>query len=237
MDNVLFTVCARGGSKGVPNKNIRPLVGKPLIHYTLEAAIQSKISSSIVVTSDSDEILKVASSINGVMTLKRPAELATDTISKLPAIRHAVTEVEKVKGNPFDYIIDLDPTSPLRQVEDIVKSFEYFKNSKFENLITACPARRSPYFNLVELSVDGRVELSKTPSKPITCRQDSPPCFDMNASIYIWKRNVLFSIERVIDKNTGLFVMDPDRSVDIDHPIDFEIVELLMKKREQQGGR
>jgi len=228
---VLCTICARGGSKGVKNKNIRILAGKPLIAHTIEQAKESGVCDAIVVSTDSDKIMEVAKKYGGDVFFKRPAELSTDTAPKLPVIRHALIESEKHYGTKFDVIIDLDATSPLRNTEDIIKALELFFSGDYDNLITATPARRSPYFNLVELTEDGRVVLSKPPQKPIVRRQDSPPCFDMNASIYIWKRGVLLEKNTVFLEKTALYVMPPERSIDIDSELDFEIVDFLMRKK------
>ena len=163
--------------------------------------------------------------------MERPAELATDTAAKLPVIRHCVEEAERISGKRFGIVVDLDATSPLRLVTDIQGAVDMLEREKASNVITAAPARRSPYFNLVELGEDGIVRLSKPSENPIVRRQDSPKCFDMNASIYVWQRAALFDYPTVFNADTRLFVMPEDRSTDIDNELDFEIVEFLMKKR------
>lgn len=227
----ICTICARGGSKGVKNKNIRDLAGKPLIAYTLEQARASGLFDLIAVSSDSLEILGMARGHGADLLVERPAELATDTAAKLPVIRHCVEEVERISGKRFDVVVDLDATSPLRLVADIQGAVDMLERENVANVITAAPARRSPYFNLVELGEDGVVRLSKPLKKPIVRRQDSPKCFDMNASIYAWQRAALFDYPTVFNADTRLFVMPEERSADIDNELDFEIVELLMKKR------
>jgi CMP-N,N'-diacetyllegionaminic acid synthase len=229
--NRICTICARGGSKGVKNKNIRELAGKPLLYYTIDQARASKLFDLIAVSSDSAEILKVAHS-NGVdLLIERPTELASDNAAKLPAIRHCVEEAEILIGKQFGVIVDLDATSPLRLVEDIQGAVDLLECSNVSNVITAAPARRSPYFNMVELDNNGVVRLSKPMEKTIVRRQDSPQCFDMNASIYVWKRFALFDYPTVFNADTKLFVMPEERSIDIDTELDFEIVELMMRKR------
>lgn len=227
----ICTICARGGSKGVKNKNIRDLAGKPLIAYTLEQAQASHLFDLIAVSSDSPDILEVARRYGADLLVERPAQLATDTAAKLPVIRHCVEQAEQVSVKRFDVVVDLDATSPLRLLEDIQDAVGLLESEKVSNVITAAPARRSPYFNLVELGEDGVVRLSKPMGKPITRRQDSPRCFDMNASIYVWQRAALFDYPTVFNADTRLLVMPEDRSTDIDNELDFEIVELLMKKR------
>ena len=227
----ICTICARGGSKGVKDKNIRDLAGRPLIAYTLEQARTSGLFDLIAVSSDSPAILDMARNHGVDLLVERPTELATDTAAKLPVIRHCVEEAERISGKRFDVVVDLDATSPLRLVADIQGAVDMLEREKISNVITAAPARRSPYFNLVELGEDGVVRLSKLPAKPLVRRQDSPKCFDMNASIYVWQRTVLFDYPTVFNADTRLFIMPEDRSTDIDNELDFKIVEFLMKKR------
>ena len=130
----------------------------------------------------------------------------------------------------YDIIIDLDVTSPLRLVEDIKESFEYFINGNFDNLITGSTSRRNPYFNMVEI-VNNKALLSKKIDPLPISRQEAPAVFDMNASIYIWKRNTLFNEEKIITNNTGFYKMPEDRSYDIDTILDFTIVEKIMKNK------
>ena len=163
--------------------------------------------------------------------MDRPAALATDTAAKIPVVRHCVEEAERIIGRQFDVVVDLDATSPLRSIEDIVNAVALLESRKFSNVITAAPSRRSPYFNLVELNDDGVARLSKPLVEPIVRRQDSPPCYDMNASIYVWQHEALFSCPTVFNADTRLFVMPEERSIDIDSQLDFDIVEFLMEKR------
>ena len=228
--SLICTICARKGSKGVKNKNLKIINGKPLICHTIEQAQAAGFGSQIVVSSDSDEILEIAKSYNVTYTVKRPDELSHDTADKLEAIKHAVLQVEAKNNFYISTILDLDPTSPLRLPSDIYSAFELFTNSDADNLISATPARHSPYFNLVEAGANGYAALSKTPSARILRRQDSPKCYDMNASIYIWKRRFLFTNTQVIGNKTALFIMPAERSIDIDSELDFEFVSLLLSK-------
>lgn len=229
----ICTICARGGSKGVKNKNVRQIAGLPLIAHTLLQAKESKLFDMIIISSDSEEILEVASKFGANILVHRPPELATDFISKLPAIRHAVVEAEKINGKQFDVIVDMDVTSPLRIIDDIKGAVNLMESRNVSNVITGAPARRSPYFNLVEQQDNGVIGLSKPPASPLFRRQDSPKCYDMNASIYVWKRNALFENPTVFNSDTMLFEMPEERSTDIDNEFDFEIVEILMNKRIQ----
>ena len=227
----LCTICARGGSKGVKGKNIRVLLGKPLIAHSIEQARASGLFDLIAVSSDSDEILDVARQWSCDYLIKRPVELATDQAAKLPVIRHCVAEVERLAGLTFDTLVDLDATSPLRTPDDIVNAVKLLEESGAGNVITAMPARRSPYFNLVELDANDIVHLSKPLQTAVVRRQDAPKCYDMNASIYIWRRPVLFEAATLFNPDTRLYVMPEERSIDIDSELDFQFVEYLMGKQ------
>ena len=226
---ILCTICARAGSKGVANKNLRLINNKPLIVYSIEQAIATKLFDQIVVSSDSKEIRDVALANGATFCVDRPAELATDTAPKLPAIKHCVENAEKKFGQ-FEVIIDLDATAPLRESSDIIGALELLQSAQADNVITGTPAHRSPYFNLVETDANGIVSLSKSPANVVARRQDSPQCFDMNASIYVWRRQALFANENLFTGNTRLFVMPRERSLDIDSQADFEMVEWMMTK-------
>lgn len=233
-NNILGTICCRAGSKGVKNKNIRPLLGKPLIAYTIEQAQESQIFNHIVLSTDSEEIAKVGKQYGAEVFFLREERLATDKSGKLPVIQDTLTRSEKHFDTIFDTIFDLDATSPLRDVQDIINAYKLFIQEQSEILITASPSRKNPYFNLIELyeKEDGKyIELSKQPEKPILCRQDAPKCYDMNASIYIWKRKSLLSSQRLFGKTTSLYIMPEERSIDIDTEIDFQFVEFLLEKR------
>ena len=229
--NNICTICARGGSKGVPNKNIKLLNGIPLITYTIQQAIQSKLFSKVVVSTDSQKIANVALAAGAECWFLRPKYLSLDKASKLDAIRHAVSKAESKFNTSYDFVFDLDATSPLRKVSDIKKAFKCFVKSKASNLITATPARKNPYFNMIEYS-GTEIKLVKSikgSSSPPQSRQVAPQVYDMNASIYIWKRDSLFNDPSLINKYTVLHEMPEDRSIDIDTILDWHLVELLMK--------
>ena len=229
----ICSICARGGSKGVINKNIRILMGKPLIAHTILQAKEANCFDCIVVSSDSQDILNISKEFGVDYVVQRPDEMASDQTAKLPAIQHCIRTIEEITHCEYDTIVDLDATSPLRIIDAIHKSIEMLENSlDTNNLITGTPSRRSPYFNLVELNEKGFVRRSKNLDNPIIRRQDSPKCFDMNASIYLWKRKAFYQVKTVITDETRLFVMPEERSIDIDSELDFEIVKLLMKNKE-----
>ena len=226
---ILCTICARAGSKGVANKNLRLINGLPLIAYSLQQAVETELFSQIAVSSDSSEIRTTAMAHGATFVVDRPTQMASDTAPKLPAIRHCVETTEKEFGQ-FDIIIDLDATAPLRIAADIIGSLELLTATNADNVITGTPAHRSPYFNLVEQDENGIVQLSKPLKDAVTRRQDSPKCFDMNASIYVWRRDALLNNSSLFVSSTRLFEMPRERSLDIDSEADFEMVEWMMSK-------
>lgn len=227
----ICTICARGGSKGVKNKNIKHINGKPLIYYSIRQALDTGLFDVVAVSSDSDDILKCAKDAGAQLLIKRPDELATDQSAKLPVIKHAFLEAEKFLGKKAEISVDLDCTSPLRIKDDIIGAIDLLVSTGATNVITGSPARRSPYFNLVELSSNGTAALSKKLESQITRRQDAPKCFDMNASIYVWNRECLLSSDSIFCSNTRLYEMPDERSLDIDSELDFKLVEFLMNSR------
>lgn len=229
---VLCTICVRGGSQGVKNKNIISLCKKPLIVHTILQAKKSKLFDMIVVSSDSKKILCVAKKWGVHYLIDRPGELATATAAKIPVIQHATLQAERFFQKKFDIIVDLDVSSPLRTASDLRNSFKLFlKHKNAKNLITGCPSRKSPYFNMIEMNHQGFAKLCKIPKKRIERRQDAPSSYDMNASIYMWKRAALFKDLPVVSHQTLLYVMPEERSIDIDTHLDLALVRLLAKNR------
>jgi len=229
---VLCTICARGGSKGIKNKNIKLINGKPLIAYTIEQAKESELFEHIVISTDSDKIAEISQEYGAEVFFRRSAKMASDSVGKLDVIRDAFVQSENYYNKKFDYLIDLDATAPLRVIEDIQNSFKQFLKNDNDNLITAMPSRRSPYFNLVEVDSSGKVNLSKKLNNPIVRRQDVPKSYDMNASIYIWKRDVILSEDSIFLEKTGLYIMPEERSIDIDTELDYKFVEFIMKEND-----
>ncbi len=237
MNSILCTICMRGNSRGVKNKNIRLINGKPLMYYTIKQAIKSKIFDTIIVSTDSKKILKRAKSFGAQGWFIRPKKLSSDSSSKVAAIKHALVESEKYYNKKFKFIVDLDVTSPLRKVKDIINAYKVFIRKNTDILITGTTSKKNPYFNMVEIK-NKKVKKVINTKKKIFRRQDAPKTYDMNASIYIWKRKVLINSKSVVEtfqKNTKiktvLYKMPENRSVDIDSEFDFKLVKFLLKKR------
>jgi len=227
----LCTICARAGSQGVKNKNVREIARKPLIAHTILQAQASTLFSVITVSSDSQAILDVARQFGVDSLILRPPEMATAFVSKLPAIQHAVKVTEENTKQRFSTIVDLDVTSPLRFVDDICEAVKLLEQTGASNLFSVTPARCSPYFNLVEIDENGVPHLSKSLKQAVVRRQDSPKCYDMNASIYVWQRENLLNQDDLFTDKTKIYIMPEERSIDIDTALDFELVNYLLNKR------
>lgn len=221
------TICARGGSKGVPGKNIRPLFGRPLISYTIQQALEHKEIDRVFVSTDSPQIADVARDYGAEVPFLRPHELATDSAPKIPVIQHLVDWIDDNIATT-SRIIDLDPTSPLRDSVDITSCLSLLGEDT-DVVITGYASDKNPYFNMVELSDNGFAYLSKELEHSVVTRQSAPRVYAMNASIYCWHRASLKN--GIWNGNAKLHVMPRERSIDVDHEIDFQIVEFLMKNK------
>ena len=226
---VLATICVRGGSKGLPGKNIRPLLGKPLLAYTIECARACPVVEHIVVSTDSDEIAAVAEKWGVPVPFRRPDKLASDTSAKIGAIRHAVKYVEKHSGYHPDIVVDLDAGVPLRAPEDITACVDVLvKNPHLDAAVTVYEAERNPYFNMVEFRGE-LIHLVKRAPNPVVRRQDAPLVYSVSASVFAWRRGSM-SVTHLYKGRWGGCVVPRERAIDIDHEIDFQFVEFLLKR-------
>lgn len=229
---VLCTICARGGSRGLKNKNIKNFSGKPLLFYTIQQAKKAKIFDKIVFSSNSTKILKVAKKYGVDLLIKRPNIFATNSAPKIQAIKHSLIFSCKYFNTDFDYIVDLDITAPLRSISDIKKSINLIKKIKYPcNLVTLTPSKKNPYFNMVEIDKNNKVKKIKSLNKLITSRQKAPKVYDINAGIYIWNRKGLMKNLNIINNKTLYHITPNERSIDIDSLLDFKIVKSLLSKK------
>ncbi len=226
----LCCICARAGSKGIKDKNIRPLAGKPLIAHTILQARKSGLFDKIAVSSDGRHILECADEWGADIMVKRPDALADDFAPKIPAIAHCTVEAEERTGMVFDVIVDLAVTSPLRSTDDILGAVELLEMSGAPNVLSATSADDSPYFNIVERDDGGRLSLSKKLPTPVLRRQDAPECYALNGAVYVWTRKSLLSgTNDVVREDSELYIMPPERSFDLDSEFDLKLVKLLME--------
>jgi CMP-N,N'-diacetyllegionaminic acid synthase len=229
---ILGTICCRGGSKGVPGKNIRDLKGKPLIAYTIEAAKATPLISDLIVSTDDENIADIAKRYGASVPFMRPAKLASDTASKWPVFIHAVETYEKLTGKRVDYLVDLDVTVPLKTPGDIGGAIELaLSDTTADVVITGYEPERNPYFNMMEVNGDGYAEIVKKGDRPIVRRQDAPLVYSLTPAAYVVKKSALYNYEHWSKAKCKIHPIPRDRAVDIDTEIDFKIVEFLMNYR------
>jgi len=229
---ILITICARGGSKGIPGKNIKLLNGKPLISYSINTArlFQNAFDGvSVVISSDSDEILSIAADYGLHSDYRRPEYLGGDSVGKIDVIEDVLKFTEAAEKDKFDYVLDLDVTSPLRNLKDLTDAFQILKSRPDAlNLFSVSPANRSPYFNMVEQKEDGFFSQVKKPVDMIFTRQSAPKVFDMNASFYFYS-DAFFSLgyRSAITERSMIYVV-PHICFDLDQQIDFDFISYLL---------
>lgn len=219
---------ARGGSKGVKDKNIRPLLGKPLIAYSIECGLSCPSIDHLIVSTDSEKIAEISRRYGAEVPFMRPSELARDDTPMMPVLEHALHNCEKIYNSQIAALVLLDATSPLRTVNDVENCIKIFNDGDCDAVISAVLARRNPYFNMV-IIVNGYMRLVIEPKKPITRRQDCPSVYDLNNSIWVFSREAILEKKRIPEKSK-IYLMDEISSADVDREIDFKILEILMGK-------
>jgi len=226
---ILCTICVRGGSKTLKNKNIKKINNKPLIYYTIKQAQKSKLFHRIVVSTDSKKIQKIVEAYGIKNFFLRPKHLSTSKSPKIPVIRHAMKQSERFYIEKYDYTVDLDATSPLRLISDIKNSLKKIVSLKSDLLFSVNESRVNPYFNSVVVGKNKIIKPLKKLGYNLKRRQDAPKAYDINASIYIWKRKTLLNSDTLFVKKNAIYNMPNSRGLDIDTANDFKIVNFLMK--------
>lgn len=226
---VVCVIPARGGSKGVPRKNIKLLAGKPLIAYTIEQALESKYIDRTIVSTEDDEIANISRQFGAEVPFLRPEHLAGDQVATVDVLLHAINWLDEMELYSFDILVLLHTTTPLRAVEDIDACIEILKDTNADNIFSVTEAHRNPYFNMVEVDERGKVQLIKQGS--FTSRQSAPKVYDMNSSIYVWWKERFKKSVKIFMDNSRIYIMPKQRSVDIDDDIDFKIAEMIMAEK------
>ena len=226
--NVVAFIFARGGSKGLPGKNIRPFGGKPLIAWSIEHAQAVDRISRVLVSTDCSEIAAVALKYGAEVPFMRPAELADDHSPEWLAWRHALNYLRETTGELPDVMVSVPATAPLRLPQDIENCLNEYENHDADIVITVTDPHRSPYFNMVKKNADGSVGLVNPPQKAIARRQDTPIVFDMATVCYVVKPEFVMSHESTFEGHVRSLHVPTVRAIDIDTLLDFQIAEHLM---------
>jgi CMP-N,N'-diacetyllegionaminic acid synthase len=228
--NVLITICARAGSKGIPGKNIKPINGIPLLVYTLKSAkkFSDIFQGQIAISTDDPTVKEIAASLGVISQYVRPDFLATDSAGKVDTIYDLLLFEEKVSSKKFDFILDLDITSPLRTLDDLLNAFDLLKSDELaHNIFSVNIANKNPYFNMVEKKKSGYFGLVKTGN--FMTRQSATPVYEMNASFYFYRRDFFELQDRKVVNEKSLMYCMNHICFDLDHPVDFEFMAYLIE--------
>jgi CMP-N-acetylneuraminic acid synthetase len=221
---ILGITPARGGSKGLPGKNIAVVNGKPLIAYAIDIGLTAPSIDHYIVSTDSQKISDIAKSYGADVPFLRPPSLATDTTPMLPVLHHAVLESEAHYQTRFDTIVLLDPTAPLREIKDVEECLNLYHKEECNAVISVNEAKKNPFFNMVQL-IDGYCSLVNTTDPPITRRQDAPEVYEMNTVVAVFSRSSVVNSDERIPNKTKLFLVPRHRSIDIDSLEDLKLFE------------
>lgn len=232
--NVVAFIFARGGSKGLPGKNIRPLGGKPLIAWSIEHALAVSRIGRVIVSTDSEEIAAVARHHGAEVPFIRPAELARDDSPEWLAWRHALTFLQDAEGVLPDAMLSVPTTAPLRHPIDLENCLDEFAKGDADTVITVSDAHRNPWFNMVKENPDGSVGLVIGPHTGITRRQDAPAVFDMATVAYVVRPQFVLQQMGVFRGRVRAVKVPVERAIDIDTLFDFELAEFLLARREEK---
>jgi CMP-N-acetylneuraminic acid synthetase len=231
---VLGVIPARGGSKGVPQKNTRLVGGKPLICYTIETALGCVDLDRVIVSTDDPSIAEIATAAGAEVPFLRPTELAGDTTHTPPVIAHAVRYLEEREGYTVDLVVTLQPTSPLRRQDHINQAVETLQhNPAFDSVISVCEVEFPPFW-MLRLEADTLVPfVNDTVDYFLLERQQLPPVYRPNGAVYVTRRELLLTAGVVIGKYVGAVVMDAESSLDVDTPLDLQLLELVLAGRQR----
>jgi N-acylneuraminate cytidylyltransferase len=225
MKNYAF-IFARGGSKGLPGKNIKRLAGKPLIVYSIETALLSKSIDKVFVSTDDITIANVAENA-GAILIERPKQLGLDNSPEWLSWRHAIESVTQEYGN-FDGFVSLPATSPLRSVSDVESAIFKRHEENADICISVTPANRSPYFNMVKCNEKGDLELVITPELGVSRRQDAPEVFDITTVVYCASPEFILKNMGIFSGKVTSICVPKERAVDIDDIYDFKLAEAIL---------
>jgi N-acylneuraminate cytidylyltransferase len=228
MQNIAL-ICARGGSKGLPGKNIRLLGGRPLIGWAIAQARAVPDISRVIVSTDDPEIAEVARQQGAEVPFMRPAELAQDSSPEWHVWRHALSYLRETAGRYPDALVVVPATAPLRQSGDIQRCLDVYREGDCDVVITVTDAQRSPYFNMTRVTPEGRSVLVMAPEGKIIRRQDAPVVYDMTTVAYVARPEFVMEYNGLFEGRVRQVHVPVERAIDIDTPLDFRIAQCLME--------
>jgi N-acylneuraminate cytidylyltransferase len=221
-------ICARGGSKGLPGKNIKPLNGIPLIGWSIKIAKQIDRISRVIVSTDSEEIAKIALEYGAEVPFMRPENLALDNSPEWPVWRHSINYLENQQSEKIDVLVVLPVTAPLRSINDVNKCIDLFEKGGVDSVITVSESNRNPYFNMTVNDSKGYSSLVIQSDKGIVRRQDAPQVFDMTTVAYVVDANFVKDFNGIFEGKVKSVIIPVKRAIDIDTRLDFKVAECLL---------
>lgn len=227
--NYVALICARGGSKGLPGKNIRPLGGKPLIAWSIEVAKKIDRVSRVIVSTDSEEIANVAKEYGAEVPFMRPDELALDTSPEWLVWRHALSYLSNNESSQIDGLVVIPATAPLRAVADVENCLDVYEKGEVDIVLTVNKAHRNPYFNMIVNDDKGFSSLVMPPNSNIIRRQDAPVVFDITTVAYVVRPQFVNDSDSIFAGRVKSVCIPQERAIDIDTMLDFKIAESLFK--------
>jgi len=228
---IVALIPARGGSKGIPRKNIKPLGGKPLIAHSIEIALASSLIDRVVVSTEDVEIAMVARQFGAEVPFTRPEELARDDSPELLTWKHAIRELRR--GTGLEVLVCVSATSPLRNVEDVDRCIQALLDSDSDLVITVKQSERNPYFNMVVLDNDGYASLATPSPHRIFRRQDAPQMYDVTTVAYAARPDYVMNCDWLFEGKIKSVEVPSERAIDIDTELDFTIAEILLAQTQR----
>lgn len=222
----IAVICARAGSKGLPGKNIKSFMGKPLIAHSIDIAKRTDTVRRVIVSTDCSRIADIAVSYGAEVPFLRPPELAQDNSPEWLVWKHVISWLEQ-ENQDFGAIVVLPPTAPLRSVEDVNGAINMFCYGDCDGVVCGVEASRNPLFNMVTIDADNMCSLAMRKAEKITRRQDAPIFYDLTTVCYVMKKDYVKNKNYLFDGNIKLYLVPPERAIDIDTPLDFSIAELM----------
>jgi len=230
LKKIVGLITARGGSKSIPRKNVALVGGKPLIAWTIESALHSSRLNRVIVSTDDEEIAEVSKQWGAEIPFLRPAELAQDNSPHIPVLVHAIEWLESHGEDRPDYVLLLQPTSPLRSSKDIDNAIKLLLDKDADSVVSVCKAFSHPYFTK-SLTADGCLEDFMPKPEGYLHRQVLPPVYVENGAIYLVRCDVLLEKKIFYTKRSYAYVMPQERSLDIDNPWDLYLSNLILNSR------
>jgi N-acylneuraminate cytidylyltransferase len=230
--SIVAFIFARGGSKGLPGKNIRAFGGKPLIAWSIECALSVKAIDEVIVSTDSEEIAETSRKYGAGVPFMRPGELATDESPEWLSWKHALEYLKHSSGGLPEVMVSLPATSPLRAVNDVESCIDLFTKGGCDAVVTVSEAHRNPYFNMVRDKSDGSIELVMKNSQ-VSRRQDAPIIRDLATVCYVANPEFVLSHDSIFEGRVKAVNVPKERAIDIDSLLDFQIAEFLLNSRKE----